>query len=146
MAFFGQKWKKQGWILIGNKKFALWKCLYFCSKMHVGQVISHFVFFSWYPFRGILVWEYWPKLKSEKWNAFIFVNYNRNFMSIINFWQAHPDICLNICHFLYQILRVKNKQDLVFSVQLHLGLIPYPLTLIPYPWLLSPGLYLVIWS
>ena len=26
-----------------------------------------------------------------------------------------------------------RKQDLVFSVKLHLGLIPYPLTLDPYP-------------
>ena len=49
--------------------------------------MSHFIFFSWYPFGGILVWEYWPKLKSEKWNVFIFVNCNRNFMSIIHFWH-----------------------------------------------------------
>ena len=57
------------------------------AKMHVKQIICHFIFFSWYPFGGILVWEYWPKLKSEKWNVFIFVNYNRNFMSIIHFWH-----------------------------------------------------------
>ena len=54
MAFFGQKWKKRGWTLIGNEKFAFWKCLYFYSKMHWDQDISLFIFFSSYPFGAIL--------------------------------------------------------------------------------------------
>ena len=46
--------KKQGWILKGNEKFALWKCLYFYSKMHWDQDIRLFIFFSSYPLGGIL--------------------------------------------------------------------------------------------
>ena len=38
----------------GNGKFALWKCLYFYSKMHWDQDIRLFIFFSSYPFGGIL--------------------------------------------------------------------------------------------
>ena len=36
------------------------------------------------------------KLKNEKWNVFIFVNYNRNFMSIKHFWHflfPSPPFC-----------------------------------------------------
>ena len=46
--------KKQRWILKGNEKFALQKCLYFYSKLHRDQDISIFRFCSSYPYRGIL--------------------------------------------------------------------------------------------
>ena len=35
---------------------------------------------------------------------------------------------------------LKIKQDLVLSVELHLGLIPYPLTIDPCPLFMAPGL------
>ena len=65
MAFLGQKWKKQGWILIGNEKFALWKCLYFYSKMHWDKDISIFLFILWSTFGG-----YSNYLKFKKINFF----------------------------------------------------------------------------
>ena len=154
MAFFGQKWKKQGWILIGNKKFALWKCLYFCSKMHVGQVISHFIFFSWYPFGGILEWEYWPKLKSEKWNVFIFVNYNRNFMSIIHFWHFqffNPPYCSTTSavrsrYWMYKTLTVMPADNLMSLWPLNLSIANVLSYLIIYLYLPLIWILLTVWK
>ena len=40
-----QKRKKQGSILRGTEMFALWKGLYFYSKMHSGQDVSLYIFF-----------------------------------------------------------------------------------------------------
>ena len=57
-AFFGLFWskikKKQGLILNRNKKFALWKCLYFLLKNALGLRYKYFYIFSSYPFGAIL--------------------------------------------------------------------------------------------
>ena len=106
MAFFGQKWKKQGWILKGNEKFALWKCLYFYSKMHWDQDIRLFIFFSSYPFGGIL--DTLPLLRFQFRFFCFFTNNQPHIYLIVRelfskkfvFWHAlifNTDSCTFLC-------------------------------------------------
>ena len=105
MSFFGQKWK---WILKSNEKFALWKCLYFYSKMHWDQDISLFIFFSSYPFGGIL--DTLPLLRF--WFRFfcfftnnqpqIYLSVTKLFSKKIVFWYALMWSLLQAQSFLHQ--------------------------------------------
>ena len=94
MAFFGQKWKKERWILKGNEKFALQKCLYFYSKMHRDQDIRLFIFFSLYPFGGIFTHQKMKKICQNQKFPLIYMHTQLNmqvpkkFKEILLLWYA----------------------------------------------------------
>jgi len=58
--------------------------------------------------------------------------------------ENYHNSCLKVCHYFcdYRIQQSNNiqVQDFVFSVELHLGFTPYPLSIIPYPLSLSLSL------